>query len=123
MDKLKSYPFCGDEASLSIKERIINSLKALAVKLSQTIRFNYLTLNWDIRDRDLVIKLYMNKPVFIKFHAFAYGFGSKWEGKDYCLPICIIPVKYLTVNPFDGLSEDDDYSEFIVSNEEESEDH
>jgi hypothetical protein len=96
------------------KEQVIKNLKAVAIKLSQVINFKYLTLNWDVGDRSPVIKLCMDDPVFVRFHAFFGGYGSEWRGEN----ICTIPVKCLTESFFNELSENDDYSEFIVSNEE-----
>ena len=108
---------------MSTKEQILSNMKVLANRLAPLISFRYLVLEWDARDKTKVIKLYKDEPRFIKFHAFFYGFGSKWEGREYQdnsliiqAPVCTIQVSDLVGISFDGLSGEDDYSEFIVIN-------
>lgn len=110
---------------MSTKEQILSNMKVLANRLAPLISFRYLVLEWDVRDKTKVIKIYKDEPRFIKFHAFFYGFGSKWEGREYPAqdnsliiqaPVCTIQVSDLVGISFDGLSGEDDYSEFIVIN-------
>lgn len=113
---------------MSTKEQILSNMKTLANRLAPLISFRYLVLEWDIRDKTKVVKIYKDEPRFIRFHAFFDGFGSKWEGRKYSAqdnsiiiqaPICTIRVDDLVGISFDGLSREDDYSEFIVINENE----
>ena len=100
------------------RKQTINNLKTLAARLAPTIYFRYLTLNWDICTRAPVIKLFENKPEYIWFDDFVFGIGNDWRGSDGEKPLCTINAENLVGTSLGGMSSNDDYSEFIVSNKE-----
>ena len=100
------------------KEQTINNLKVLAARLAPTIYFRYLVMNWGQSRNAPVIKLYENKPVFCYALSSPHENHSSWEGENGDKPICIMNAENLVGTSLGGLSVDDDYSEFIVSNKE-----
>ena len=96
-------------------EQIIDNMKTLAARLSATISFNYVTIEWNQVTECPVAKLWYNKP------SYEHGWDDydyEWEGwqpdESEETFITMINTEYLVGTSLGALPKDTDWSRLVI---------